>query len=77
VLDKAIEHKVQLYVDYYRLDTRGADRVRRRLVEHDRSVTELYRSLREKNAAEFDRLRDETDRVIQDILKEAVGSRAK
>jgi hypothetical protein len=77
VLDEAIEHKVRLYVDYYRLDAGGADRVRRRLVEHDRGVTELYRTLREKNAAEFDRLRNETDRVLRDILKEEVGSRAK
>ena len=75
VLDEAIEHKVRLYVDYYRLDAGGADRVRRRLIEHDRGVTELYRSLREKHAAEFDRLRNETDRVLREILKDEVGDR--
>jgi hypothetical protein len=77
VLDEAIEHKVRLYVDYYRLDAAGADRVRRRLREHDRAVTELYRNLRQKNAQEFDRLRDETDRVLDQILREEVERRAK
>jgi hypothetical protein len=77
VLDEAIEYKVRLYVDYYHLDARGTDRVRQRLQAHDRAVTELYRSLRQKNAQEFDLLRDETDRVLTQILKEEVGNRAK
>jgi hypothetical protein len=51
--------------------------VRRRLREHDRAVTELYRNLRQKNAQEFDRLRDETDRVLDQILREEVERRAK
>ena len=75
VLDQAIEYKVRLYVETYRLSPRGADRVRRRLVEHDRSVTELYRTLREKNAAQFDQLRGETERVLDDIFTEEVGNR--
>src|SRR5262245_583217 len=77
VLDQAIEHKVSLYVRDYRLGAGGADRVRRLLVEHDRGVTQLYRGLRERHAAEFDRLRDETERGLDAILKEELGNRAK
>lgn len=76
VLDETIENKVRLYVDYYRLDPEGADRVRRCLQEHDRSVGELYRKLRQENARAFEALRDGTEATLNETLRDAVLRRS-
>ena len=71
-LDEAIENKVRLYVDYYRLDPAATDRVRRCLQEHDRAVGELYRRLRQDNAKAFEALRTSTEATLNDALRDAV-----
>jgi hypothetical protein len=77
VFDEALEYKVGRYVDYYRLDAQGADRVRRRLQAHDDAVTGLYRTLRQQNAMDFDFLRAETEADLKAILMEEVEKRKK
>lgn len=69
-LDRAIEEKVQLYVRYMHLDARAADRVRRCLTAHDRSVAELYRRLRIEQAGRFQELLDATSSELKAILDE-------
>ena len=76
VLDEAIENKVRLYVDVYRLDAEGTDRVRRCLQDHDRAVGELYRKLRQENAKAFETLRDATEATLNEALRDAVLRRS-
>jgi hypothetical protein len=71
-LDEAIENKVRLYVEYYRLDPAATDSVRRCLQEHDRAVGELYRRLRQDNAKAFEALRTATEATLNEALRDAV-----
>lgn len=73
-LDAAIEQKVQLYVRYGNLDAHQADRVRRCLTQLDRSVMELYRTLRQEQAGRFQTLRDAAEEELREILGEARGA---
>lgn len=70
VLDQAIENKVRVYAEVYRLDAQGADRVRRRLQKHDRGVTSLYQQFRVKEASAFQELIRTTQADIDAILEE-------
>jgi uridine kinase len=75
VLDEAIENKVRVYVEYYRLDAQGADRVRRRLQKHDRGVTTLYQQFRAEKAPAFQELIQATQADIDAILREELERR--
>jgi hypothetical protein len=75
VLDQAIEVKVDLYRQYYRLDAAQADRVRQTLKDFDVGTVSLYRELREQNPTKFAALRQEMDARIQTVLEEAAAGR--
>ena len=70
VLNPAIEAKVSLYAEAFRLDTPGADRVRRTLQEYDQQVLEVYRSLRVSQANRFKSLSAEFEERMRTILDE-------